>query len=57
MSINCSPGVLYISGNKVPGSNVMVDKEEGKLDVEMSFFIRRAYTFPQKNIEKRKYLY
>ncbi len=57
MSINCSPSVLYISGNKVPGNNVMVDKEEGKLDVEMSFFIRRAYIFPQKNIEKRKYLY
>ncbi len=38
MSINYSPNGLYISGNKVPGNNVMVDKKEGELDVRMSFF-------------------
>jgi len=41
MSINCFPNGLYISGKKVPGSNVMVDKKEGELDVRMGFLSRR----------------
>ena len=56
MSINCSSNVLYISGKKVPGSNVMVDKKEGELDVGIGFLARRL-AYLQKNIEKREYLY
>lgn len=52
MSINCSPNVLYISGNKVLGSNVMVDRKEGELDVRMSFFIKKAYIFTKKTLKK-----
>ena len=57
MSINYSPNGLYISGNKVPGNNVMVDKKEGELDVRMSFFYWEGLHIYQKNIEKREYLY
>ena len=49
MSINCSPNALYISGNKVPGHNVMVDKKEGELDVRKGFFIKKACIFTKKH--------
>jgi len=48
MSINYSPNGLYISGNKVPSNNVMVDKKEGELDVRMSFFLLRRLAYLQK---------
>lgn len=52
MSINYSPNGLYISGNKVPSNNVMVDKKEGELDVRMSFFIEKACIFTKKTLKK-----
>jgi hypothetical protein len=52
MSINYPPNGLYISGNKVPGHNVLVDKKEGELDVRMSFFIKRACIFTKKTLKK-----
>jgi hypothetical protein len=52
MSINCSPNALYISGNMVPGHNVMVDKKEGELDVRTSFLSRRLAYLQKKTLKK-----
>jgi len=53
MSIDYAPNGLYISGNKIPGNNVMVDKKEGELDVRTSpFFIEKTYIFTKKTLKK-----
>jgi hypothetical protein len=49
MSINYSPIVLYIYGNKVPGNNVVVDKKEAELDGKMGFLLRGLAYLSEKH--------